>query len=57
VLVNNLGAGAVRSGFLAVSDEEWQRTFDLNLFSAVRACRAALPALISRGSGSIVNLA
>jgi NAD(P)-dependent dehydrogenase (short-subunit alcohol dehydrogenase family) len=25
--------------------------------SAVRACRAALPALISRGSGAIVNLA
>ena len=57
VLVNNLGAGAVRSGFLAVSDEEWQRTFDLNLFSAVRACRAALPALMSRGSGAIVNFA
>jgi NAD(P)-dependent dehydrogenase (short-subunit alcohol dehydrogenase family) len=57
VLVNNLGAGAVRSGFLAVTDEEWQRTFDLNLFSAVRACRAALPALIARGSGAIVNLA
>ena len=57
VLVNNLGAGAVRSGFLAVSDEEWQRTFDLNLFSAVRACRAALPALVARGSGAIVNLA
>ena len=57
VLVNNLGAGAVRSGFLSVSDEEWQHTFDLNLFSAVRACRAALPALVSRGSGAIVNLA
>ena len=57
MLVNNLGAGAVRSGFLAVSDEEWQRTFDLNLFSAVRACRAALPALVARGSGAIVNLA
>jgi NAD(P)-dependent dehydrogenase (short-subunit alcohol dehydrogenase family) len=57
VLVNNLGAGAVRTGFLAVSDEQWQRTLDLNLFSAVRACRAALPALVSRGSGAIVNIA
>jgi NAD(P)-dependent dehydrogenase (short-subunit alcohol dehydrogenase family) len=47
----------VRSGFLSVSDEQWQRTFDLNLFSAVRACRAALPALVRRGSGAIVNLA
>lgn len=57
VLVNNLGAGAVRAGFLAVTDEQWQHTFDLNLFSAVRACRAALPALIERGAGAIVNIA
>jgi NAD(P)-dependent dehydrogenase (short-subunit alcohol dehydrogenase family) len=57
VLVNNLGAGSVRPGFLSVTDEQWQRTFDLNLFSAVRACRAALPALIRRGSGAIVNVA
>ncbi len=57
VLVNNLGAGTVRSGFLSVSDEEWQHTFDMNLFSAVRACRAALPPLIGRGGGAIVNLA
>ena len=57
VLVNNLGAGAVRSGFLEVTDEEWQRTFELNLFSAVRACRAALPALVAAGGGAVVNLA
>jgi NAD(P)-dependent dehydrogenase (short-subunit alcohol dehydrogenase family) len=57
VLVNNVGAGAVRAGFLAVPDEEWQRTFEINLFSAVRACRAALPALIERGAGAIVNVA
>jgi NAD(P)-dependent dehydrogenase (short-subunit alcohol dehydrogenase family) len=57
VLVNNLGAGAVRESFLSVSDEQWQRSFELNLFSAVRACRAAIPALIERGSGAIVNLA
>lgn len=57
VLVNNLGAGAVRSGFLEVTDEQWQRTFELNLFSAVRACRAALPELIRSGGGAIVNIA
>jgi NAD(P)-dependent dehydrogenase (short-subunit alcohol dehydrogenase family) len=57
VLVNNLGVGAVRGGFLSVTDEEWRHTFDLNLFSAVRACRAALPALLARGSGAIVNVA
>ena len=57
VLVNNLGAGAVRAGFLEVTDEEWRHTFDLNLFSAIRACRAALPALVARGGGAVVNVA
>jgi NAD(P)-dependent dehydrogenase (short-subunit alcohol dehydrogenase family) len=57
VLVNNLGAAVVRAGFLAISDEEWQRTLELNLLSAVRACRAAVPALVERGGGAIVNVA
>jgi NAD(P)-dependent dehydrogenase (short-subunit alcohol dehydrogenase family) len=56
VLVNNVGAGAVRSGFLDVTDEDWQRTIDINLLAAVRCCRAALPALID-ARGAIVNVA
>jgi NAD(P)-dependent dehydrogenase (short-subunit alcohol dehydrogenase family) len=56
VLVNNVGAGDPRmTGFLEISDEDWQRTFNLNLMSAVRASRAALPYLIERG-GNIVNV-
>ncbi|MGH3145258.1 MAG: SDR family oxidoreductase, partial [Rubrobacter sp.] len=56
VLVNNVGVGDPRTaGFLKVGDEAWQRTFNLNLMSAVRASRAALPYLIERG-GNIVNV-
>lgn len=55
VLVNNVGAGSVRSGFLDVDDTEWARVFDVTFFSAVRTSRAALPALLDNG-GTIVNI-
>jgi len=37
--------------------EEWQRTFDVNTTGVFLTCRAALPALIEQGSGSIVATA
>lgn len=55
VLVNNVGIASPRSGFLDVSDEEWQRVFNLTFFSAVRAARAALPHLIA-SRGVIINV-
>jgi len=55
VLVNNVGIASPRSGFLSISDDEWQRVFNLTFFSAVRTSRAALPhLLVSRGT--IVNI-
>ncbi len=52
ILVNNLGGvtyDSMRSqGFLAIPDESWQQTFELNLFSAVRVTRALLPGLLER---------
>lgn len=54
VLVNNVGAGAVRT-FDQLTDEEWEKTFQLNFMSYVRASRAVLPILRQRGSGVIVN--
>ncbi len=55
VLVNNVGAGSPRQGFLDVPDDEWHRIFDVTFFSAVRMARAALPALLD-GGGVIVNV-
>lgn len=55
VLVNNLGASPVRSGFLDTSDDDWENLFHINLFSMVRATRAALPHLIE-AKGTIVNI-
>ncbi|MEU8825750.1 SDR family oxidoreductase [Streptomyces sp. NPDC048636] len=56
LLVNNVGgAGPRPDGFLSASDEDWQRTFDLTLWSAVRATRAALPSIVKR-RGHVVNI-
>lgn len=57
VLVNNVGAVSVRlEGFASVSDEDWQRTWNLTFMSAVRTTRAALPAMLQSGNGTIVNI-
>jgi NAD(P)-dependent dehydrogenase (short-subunit alcohol dehydrogenase family) len=54
-LVNNVGAVVPRQGFLSVADEDWRWTLDVNLFSAIRASRAAIPHLLDR-HGAIVNV-
>lgn len=57
ILVNNVGNAEPRmAGFAAITDEEWRRTFDLNMMSAVRASRAALPLMVERGDGAMVNV-
>lgn len=55
ILVNN--AGTSRAGpFLDISDEDWQSDFDLKLFTAIRLCRLAIPAMVSRDWGRIINV-
>ncbi|MBB2902542.1 NAD(P)-dependent dehydrogenase (short-subunit alcohol dehydrogenase family) [Kineococcus radiotolerans] len=54
VLVNNAGTGA--RGTVADNDDaEWHRVFDVNVVGAVRATRAALPALRASPHAAIVN--
>ncbi|MFD4622832.1 SDR family NAD(P)-dependent oxidoreductase [Streptomyces sp. NPDC058475] len=58
VLVNNVGSAPARTGgFLSVTDEDWGRTVDLNLLTAVRVTRAALPVMLEAGRGSVVTIA
>ena len=54
-LVNNVGGTAIRV-LDELTDDDWQASFELNLMSAVRATRAALPGMRERGRGSIVNV-
>ena len=53
-LVNNVGGSAVRA-LPELTDADWQRSFELNLMSAIRATRAALPSLCEQ-QGVIVNV-
>jgi NAD(P)-dependent dehydrogenase (short-subunit alcohol dehydrogenase family) len=58
VLVNNVGGVHVRlDGFLALSDEDFQASLELNFFSALRATRAAVAAMLEQGGGTVVNVA
>lgn len=56
LLVANVG-GTAGQDLLASTAEDWVRTFDLNLFHAVRAIRAAVPHMQRAGGGSIVSIA
>ncbi|MGX4653727.1 oxidoreductase [Micromonospora sp. SCSIO 07396] len=57
VVVNNVGGVVRRSeGFLSITDDDWTWGLNINLMAAVRTIRAAVPYLIERGGGSIVNV-
>jgi NAD(P)-dependent dehydrogenase (short-subunit alcohol dehydrogenase family) len=61
IVVNNAGGpppGATlpRFGFIELSDDDWREMLEFNLLTAVRMCRAAIPLLVERGGGSIVNV-
>ena len=54
ILINNLGVGDA-TPFTQISDERWAQSFQVNLMGTVRICRAMLPKMAERGSGSVVN--
>ena len=61
ILVNNVGGqppGVVfpRGSVLDAGDDDWRAVLELNLLAAVRAARAAIPLMLERGGGSIVNV-
>lgn len=50
-------AGFVHHGTaLDATDEEWDFAIDLNVRSMLRTMRAALPGMVERGTGSIINM-
>jgi NAD(P)-dependent dehydrogenase (short-subunit alcohol dehydrogenase family) len=56
ILVNNVGAVTPRlTGFMDITDEQWQSSITINLMAAVRVTRAALPLLLAGGAGAIVT--
>ena len=54
-LVNNAGT-AQQKLFTDITEEEWDRMFAVNVKGAFHMTQAALPGMISRRSGSVVNI-
>jgi 3-oxoacyl-[acyl-carrier protein] reductase len=55
-LVNNAGRTLV-GPFLEIEPVQWDEVIDTDLTAAYHTCRAALPSMVDRGSGVIVNVA
>ena len=55
-LVNNAGRTLV-GPFLEIEPSTWDEVIRTDLTAAFHTCRAALPSMVERGSGSIVNVA
>jgi short-subunit dehydrogenase len=56
VLVNN--AGVMHVGPFLDEDDAWtRRQVDVNLHGVILGCKLALPAMVERGSGHVVNVA
>jgi 3-oxoacyl-[acyl-carrier protein] reductase len=55
-LVNNAGRTQV-GPFLDLDPTEWDAVIRTDLTAAFHTCRAALPSMLERGSGAIVNVA
>ncbi len=56
VLVNNAGLGGT-SDVVRTNDAQWDAILDVNLSGTFRCLRAALPGMMARHSGVIVNMA
>jgi NAD(P)-dependent dehydrogenase (short-subunit alcohol dehydrogenase family) len=50
------GSSAPAGGFAALSEADWQKELDLNLFPAIRLDRELLPDMVAQGRGVIVHV-
>lgn len=56
ILVNNAGVGEFGRRLHELDDETWARVLDVNLTGVFRMTRAAIPDMLKRGRGAIVNI-
>lgn len=56
VLVNNAGINR-RGNIMAITEDDWEETFAVNIDAMFHLCRAVIPQMIARGGGAIVNTA
>lgn len=56
VLVNNAGGASDLQPLVKISDEEWDHVLRWNLYSTFWATRRALPGMVERGWGRVINV-
>ncbi|HTN57129.1 MAG TPA: SDR family NAD(P)-dependent oxidoreductase [Protaetiibacter sp.] len=57
IAINNAGIGGPSAATADYPVEGWQKVIDVNLSAVVYGMRAQLPAMVTNGGGSIVNIA
>lgn len=57
ILINSAGIVGPNKPFWDVTDEEWKRTFAVNVDGTFNLCRAFAPSMAEKGWGRIVNFA
>ena len=55
ILINNAGIGDFVS-WPEITDAKWRRLIDIHLTGTFNCCRAALPGMIARGYGKVLNI-
>lgn len=55
ILVNNAGISLIKP-FCDTNEDDWERQISVNLTGCFRTAKAVVPQMISRKSGSIVNI-
>lgn len=56
ILVNNAGFGSMGT-VVTMEEDEWERLIDVNLKSVFLCSKYAIPEMVKRGGGSVINLA
>ena len=54
---NSAGAALARAPFLEISEDLWDRSYDLNVKGTFHSMQAIIPHMLEHGSGVIVNVA
>jgi NAD(P)-dependent dehydrogenase (short-subunit alcohol dehydrogenase family) len=57
ILINNAGVGGPVAELTAISVDQWDEVFAVNVRGTFLMCRALLPAMIARGGGDVINIA
>lgn len=57
ILVNNAGIAGIAAPVAEYPEDEWRRILTIDLDGVFYCCKAALPHMLERGSGRIINIA